>query len=105
MIQLGPEVAEIEFAEGHRAPDGYGFMSDAEVTVLPCGLVHIRPRFGQTEFTVPVSAIKKIRWNPFNRTIDYGPKTVAREVESLVVEAISRVEFAVERLRDPSLTG
>lgn len=107
MIQLGPEVAEIEFAVS-IGNGGTRYFINAEVTVLPCGLVHVRPEhmsLGQHEFTVPASAVKEIRWNPFDRVIDYGPKTVASDDDSTLIEAVSRVEFAVDRLSDPSLSG
>lgn len=46
----------------------------------------------------------------------YGPKTVAREADTTIVatirdaaekivEAVGEVEFACERIRDPSMTG
>ncbi len=102
MIQLGPEIAEIEFAVS-IGNGGTRYLSNAEVTVLPCGLVHVRPEhmsLGYHEFTVPTSAVKEIRWNPFGRVIDYGPKTVASEVESPVVEAIHSVGKDLEAAID-----
>ena len=99
MIQLGPEIAEIEFAKNHYAPDRNGTVRDAEVTVLPCGLVHIRPPLGQAEFTVSASAIAQIRWNPFNRVIDYGPKTVLKNSEDLAAvirEVGDEIQTAVD---------
>lgn len=110
MLQLGPAEANIEFEGGIPEPF-------AQVTVLPCGLVHIVPRFGG-EFTIPAAAVVKIRWadERAHEARERQESAVLRDADSplivaindateRLVDAIGEVELACERIRDPSMTG